>query len=288
MNRPCAALAFLALVTHNLAAVDPAAFKAAAELYQQRKPLEAQKAFEALAGADGKNADVQFYLGRLALQRDEADKAIVYLEQAVALAPDDSRYHHRLGDAYGRAAQKADVSAKLGLAGKCKTAYKKAVDLDGKNVDARQSLFNFYLQAPWYAGGSSEKALAQAAEIKRLDPPRGRQVLAGYYASEKKYDLALAEFDEVLKARPDDYTSLYQVGRLAANTGRYLERGLASLRRCLALPEPDGEPSHAAAHWRIGNILEKQGDKPGARAAYEAALKADPKFSPAIESLKKL
>jgi predicted negative regulator of RcsB-dependent stress response len=47
-------------------------------------------------------------------------------------------------------------------------------------------------------------------------------------------------------------------------------------------------PGHAAAHWRIGNILELQGDKVGARAAYEASLKADPKFSKAIDSLKNL
>ena len=113
-------------------------------------------------------------------------------------------------------------------------------------------------------------------------------LFASVYVAEKKYDLALAQFDEVLKDSPDDYTSLYQVGRLAANSGQFLDRGLAALRRCVALPAPEGEPGHAAAHWRIGNILEKQGDKPGARAAYEASLKADPKFAQAIEALKKL
>jgi tetratricopeptide (TPR) repeat protein len=174
------------------------------------------------------------------------------------------------------------------LAGKCKREYLKAVELDGKNVEARQSLLNFYLQAPGFAGGSIEKAAAQAEETKKFDPPRGRQMFASVYLAEEKYDLAFAEFDEVLKDKPDDYTSLYQVGRLAAMTGRFLDRGLTSLRRCLAMPAPEGEPGHAAAHWRIGNILEKQGDKPGARAAYEAALKVDPQFPQAIEALRKL
>jgi Flp pilus assembly protein TadD len=51
---------------------------------------------------------------------------------------------------------------------------------------------------------------------------------------------------------------------------------------------PENQPPLAAAHWRIGCILEKKGDKPGARVAYETSLKLDPKFPPAIESLKKL
>jgi len=38
----------------------------------------------------------------------------------------------------------------------------------------------------------------------------------------------------------------------------------------------------------MGDILEKKGDKAGARAAYSAAVTADPTFAPAIEALKKL
>jgi len=44
----------------------------------------------------------------------------------------------------------------------------------------------------------------------------------------------------------------------------------------------------APVNWRIGNLLEKTGDKPGAKAAYEAAIAIDPKFVQAIESLRKL
>jgi predicted negative regulator of RcsB-dependent stress response len=41
-------------------------------------------------------------------------------------------------------------------------------------------------------------------------------------------------------------------------------------------------------NWRIGNILEKLGDKTGAKAAYEAAIAIDPTFVQAIEALRKL
>ncbi len=270
------------------AAIDPAQLKAATDLYNQRKTAEAQQAFESLAKADAANAEVQFFLGRIALQKDDSEKAVAYFEKAVSLAPNDSRYHHRLGDAYGRAAQKASLFSQMGLAKKCKTSYEKAVELDRSNVDARQALMSFYLQAPGIAGGSTEKAQALAEETKQFNAPRSRLMLATVYTAQKKYDLAFALFEDVLKEKPDDYTALYQIGRLAASTGQSLDRGLTALRRCVELPVPEGEPGHAPAWWRIGNILEKKNDRTGARAAYEAALKVDAKFPQAIEALKKL
>jgi tetratricopeptide (TPR) repeat protein len=288
LRRLCAALTFSALALLASAAIDTAAYTAAVELYTQRKPQEAQKAFEALAAADAANPDIQFYLGRLALQRDDHEKAVAYLEKAIALAPTDARYHHRLGDAYGRSAQKAGMFSKMGLAGKCRTAYEKAVELDPKSIDARLALLGFYQQAPGIVGGGMDKALLQAQAIKQLDPARGRMAIAGVYVIEKKYAQAFAEFDEALKEKPGDYAALFQAGRLAAISGERLASGLEALRQCLAQTPPGNQPGHAAAHWRIGNILEKQNDRLGARAAYEAALKLDPKFPQAIESLKKL
>ncbi len=288
MKKTCAALAFFTMAVLGVAALDQVSFNAAVELYQQRKPLEAQKAFEALVAKDPKNADIQFYLGRIALQRDDHEKATTHLEKAVALAPADARYHHRLGDAYGRSAQKASFFSQMGLAKKCKAAYEKALELDPKNIDARFSLMGYYQQAPALVGGGMDKAHLQAQEIKKLDPARGRMAIAGVYAADKKYPEAFAVFDEVLKENPGDYAASFQSGRLAAISGERLDRGLTALRQCLGQTPPEGQPGHAAAHWRIGNILEKQGDKPGARAAYEAALKVDPKFPQAIEALKKL
>ena len=269
-------------------ALDQPAYAAAVELYTQHRPLEAQKAFEILATTEPENADIQFYLGRLALQRDDYEHAVGYLEKAVALSPKDSRMQLRLGDAYGRSAQKAGLFAKMGWAGKCRVAYEKAVELDPQSIDARWSLMEFCRQAPGIVGGGNDKALVQALEIKKLDANRGHLAIASVYAADKQYDLAFAEFDEALKANPSDYGALFQVGRLAALSGLQLDRGLEVLRQCLTQPPPENQPPHAAAHWRIGNILEKKGDKAGARTAYEAALKLDPKFSLAIESLKKL
>jgi tetratricopeptide (TPR) repeat protein len=289
MKQKLAWLIAVVCTASAFAAVDPAQLAVARALYHDpAKSTEARQAFEKLAAVDPANADVQDYLAELALRRNDTDQAVTYAEKAVALAPDNADCQHTLGDAYGSSATTASMFSKVGLAKKCLAAYERAVVLAPGTVDFHQSLFEFYRQAPSLFGGGYDKAAAEAATIKRLDPVRGHFAFAGLYASDKKFDLALAEYDEVLKASPDDYVTLYQIGKLAATSGQFLDRGLASLRRALELPPPDNTPGHAAAQWRIGNIREKKNDPAGARIAYEAALRLDPKLTQASDSLKKL
>jgi tetratricopeptide (TPR) repeat protein len=278
----------LLICAQALAALEPARLTAARELYGQRKDPEALAAYQQLAAEDPAAAEPQFYLGLLAMRRDDPQAAVTFHEKAVALDPQNGEYHRRLGDAFGRSAQKAGTLSKFGLAKKSLAAYEKAVALAPTSLEARLSLMNFYQQAPGLVGGSMDKAYAQAAEIGKIDAARGRAALAGLYVADKRHAEAFAVFQEVLKSQPDDYAALFQLGRLSAVTGERLELGAAALRKCLAMtPAPD-QPPHAAAHWRLGNIQEKQGDKAAARASYEASLKLDPNFRQAQESLKAL
>jgi tetratricopeptide (TPR) repeat protein len=75
---------------------------------------------------------------------------------------------------------------------------------------------------------------------------------------------------------------------LAALSGERIDRGMEAFNTCLKLSPPPGSPGHDAAHWRLGNLWEKKGDKKAARAAYEAALTINPNFQQAVDSLKKL
>lgn len=279
-----------AVIPAGRAAVEPGALEEARRLFAAGKPAEAQQAFEKLAAAEPGNPDVNHHLGQLANRRDDPEKAIRYFEQAIAAEPSAGRHHHGLGDAFGRSAQKAGILSKFGLAKKCLAEYQRAVELEPDNVEFRLSLFEYYRQAPGIAGGGIDKAMVQAEAIKRLDAARGRIALATLYVGEKDFEKAFGLFEDVLKANPDDYGALYQVGRLAALSGQSLDRGIASLRRCLELPPPTSPtiPGHAAAHWRLGNLLEKKSDVAGARAAYTAAVALDPKFTPAADALKKL
>lgn len=270
------------------AALDPAQLAAARELYGQRKDAEALAAYQRLAAADASAAEPQFYLGLLAMRRDDPTTAVGFLEKAATFDAANGEYQRRLGDAYGRSAQKAGMLSKIGWARKSLAAYERAVALAPSSLEARLSLMNFYQQAPGIAGGSMEKAYAQTTEIGKIDAARGRVALASLYIAEKRHAEAFAVYQSVLKDQPDDYGALFQIGRLAAVTGERLELGAAALRQCLAATPPADSPPHAAAHWRLGNIQEKQGDKAAARASYETSLKLDPNFRPAQESLKAL
>lgn len=260
----------------------------ARELVKQRRWPDAQAALATITAAEPKQAEAWSLLGRVQLARNDAEAAVASLEQATTLEPSSSEYQRQLGDAYGASALKAGMLGKLSFARKCKAAYDKAVELDPKNIDARWSVMEFCRQAPAIAGGGLEGAYAQAEEIRKLDPARGRSALATIYVAEKKMVAAFGLFDEALAASPEDYATLYQLGRLCAMTGQRLDQGLTVLRKCLTMTPPEGQPGPAPVNWRIGNLLEKQGDKPGAKAAYEAALAADATFVPAMESLRKL
>lgn len=256
--------------------------------FREKKWPEAQALLEQAVTAEPANAEAHFLLGLSFLNRNDAEHALPSLEKAVTLAPTNSNYVRHLGDAYGMTAQKAGLFAKMGWAKKCKAAYDKAVELDPKDINARWSVMEFCRQAPGFLGGGMDGAYAQAAEIKKIDRVRGLGAYNLLYVAEKKYNEAFALYEEMLKDSPEDYGTLLQVGRLAGVSGERLDQGLAALQHCLTLTPPPGHPDHSRVHWRIGTILEKKGDKPGARAAYEAALALDPKFPQAVESLAKL
>jgi len=286
LNRPLLLLPLLA--TTALAAAEPAGLAAARALFDANRFPEARRAFEGLLATEPDSADVHYYLGELALERGDTDAAVRESERAVALAPDSARDHGGLGDAYGRSAEKAGLIGGFRLARKCLAQYVRASALEPKNTDFHERLFEYYSRAPSILGGGSDKAASEAATLEKLDPKRGRLAFAALYLAGGKYDLALSELDEVLRTAPEDYASLYQVGHLAAVSGQHLDRGLSALRHCLRLGAPRGEPSHSAAQWRLGNILEKKGDPGGARAAYQAALALDPRFTPAQDALRNL
>lgn len=278
-------LLFLALTTLGLAAPDSAQREQVAELFKQRQWTEAKVLLEKITAAEPANAEAWQSLGQAHLALQNADAAVAAHEKAVELLPNDALYRLQLGHAYGFAATKAGLFSKMGLAKKCKAAYDKAVELDPANINARWSVMEYCRQAPGIVGGGMDLAYAQAAEIKKLDARRGRAAYASLYSAEKKYAEAFALYDEVLRDQPGDADALFQVGRLAAQSGQQLDRGLAALRELAAHPD---RKTDARLHTFIGNILEKQGDKPGAISAYEAALAGDPKFTRAIEALRKL
>ena len=100
------------------------------------------------------------------------------LAVAAELAPDSAQAHYWLGNAYGYQIGRVGTLSQGFMAPKLRDAFERAIALDPDLHDARSSLMEYYLQAPAIAGGSVEKARAQAAELERRDPPRGHYARA--------------------------------------------------------------------------------------------------------------
>jgi hypothetical protein len=118
-----------------------------------------------------------------------------------------------------------------------------------------------------------------------MAPLRG---LAAVHAAGKRWDAAFAALDRLLARDSGDAFALYNTGRVAALSGLRLESGERALRAYIARPHRADLPSHAAAHWRLGMILEARGDFAGARREYGSALRLEPQHAEAQAALRAL
>lgn len=283
----CSRLCLAFLLTAGSIIAGPT-YREALDLYKSKQYPEARFAFQQLTADEPANPKYRYFLGMIALRRSDYDEAISQLEQATELAPDNSDYFAELGNAYGSASRKAGVLSQISLAKKCRFALEKAVELNPDSLDARNGLISYYRQAPGFLGGGMPKAYAQAEEIRKRDPIRGALILGQLYVSERRFDEAFTVAMEHVQLQPGSYLAHYTMGRLAADSGQRLDAGEKHLHHCLELTPAKDEPSHAAVHWRLGNIAERRRDSTAARAAYETALKLDPAFKQAATSLAKL
>lgn len=245
-----------------------------------------------------------------ALARRDDARAAELFEKAIALEPGNPRYHFLLGSAYGRMARNANVFKQASLATKTKAAFERAVQLDPRYTEAHFALIQYYLLAPAIMGGGDDKALAQAATIKKYDLLAGHRAYARVYNHHKKHELARKEMMEAVRALPRSAAAHYYLGNaymseqnwtaaqheyattlkldpsfmpvyfrlgyLAARSGKDHARGEESLRKYLTHVPGDDEPSLAAAWYWLGKIQESQGRRSDARTSYLNAQKLAP------------
>src|SRR5712692_3960749 len=261
--------------------------------------------------------------GRAAISRGDSDAAIDLLEKAVAQSPKSAEAHFYLSNAYGAKIQASGMFGAAKYASKIKDEFEKAVALDPRYVEARFGLVQVYAGAPGIMGGSYEKALEQAKEIKAIDPIFGHRAYAFVYSQQKKLDLAQKEYVDAIREEPrspkahsyfgqylanveKDYTAaslefetalkvdphympaFYHLGRTASLANTNLARGEEALKKYVAYPPKANEPTLANALYYLGDIYEKEGRKAEAKQAYQAALKLNPTLTKASDALKRV
>lgn len=124
------------------------------QLYEENKLEDAESFFMTYIKSNKDNSKAYYFLGRTCFDQNDLKAAVKSLEKAVELDGSQADYYVWLGHAYGRKTENAGALKKLGLAKKSKSSYEKAVEMDPTNIDGRDGLMNYLLQAPGIAGGS--------------------------------------------------------------------------------------------------------------------------------------
>ncbi|MDP9278803.1 MAG: hypothetical protein M3P00_05220, partial [Gemmatimonadota bacterium] len=149
-----------------------------------------------------RDADAAFYLGRIELEGNDADKAADWFERAIRMNPKSSVYYDWLGRAYGTQAQHANRFRQPFLARKTKNAWETALALDPDNLDVRDDLIIFYTRVPGFLGGNKEKAREMALEIMKRNPYRGSMAATSLCAAENDTLCVVRGLQEMMTSYP--------------------------------------------------------------------------------------
>lgn len=263
-----------------------------------------------------------FFSGCVLFAEGKPGDAAAAFDRAIRGDTANPVWYAWLGRADGEQAQSANVLRQALLARRARAAFERAVELAPGYLDARDALLQFALQAPSVLGGGVDRARAQAAEIARRDPYRGtmalftiarheadttemqrvEEMLVGQYPdsarfrmplisillAQRKWSDAWTAIDQFERAFPDAAPARYAAGRAAAESGQQLDRGESALRSYLTHTPGRGEPTLAGAHYRLGQVLERQSDHTAARHEYEIAISLDSTLIGAKSALARL
>lgn len=268
------------------------------------------------------DAEAHNLLSRAYFALQRWDEAISSGERAVALQPNSSEYHMWLGRAYGAKADTVNFLSAIDIAKKVRDHFERAVQLDGTNIAARSDLAEFYVEAPGFLGGGKDKAREQANQIATKDPALSHWVLAIIAEKDKKYDVAeqelksaiqvsgsqgkhwmnLASFyrrrgrlndmeatvNRAVSAMGSDRQVLFDAAQTLFRGGRNFGAAAQYLRAYIAGGQYTEDAPLFDAHFLLGSILEKLGDKPGAANEYRASLSLAKDFKRAQSSLRRV
>jgi tetratricopeptide (TPR) repeat protein len=218
-----------------------------------------------------------WYLGRAVSQdAKKRDELIPRAEQCIKDRPQSARCHNLLGNLYGAVASSGSMSAGMKYAGRIKSMYVRAVELDPTQFAFRRDLNQFYLNAPGIVGGSVSKAIQASKDYSRVSPPLGQVLRAEVHTYEEEFDQA----ESMLAAiQPGGDLEVADAVR-AAITGHGLalvEDGQSARAQKLFERQIAEDPGYANGHFGLGRALLAQQQFDASIASLDRALVIDPK-----------
>jgi len=259
-------------------------FERALGLYQQ---TNYKQSLAVLNSVGTPTAEEFCLIGRNYLMLGDFKKATDYIQKAVDMNPDSSDYYLWLGRAWGRRAESSSMFSAPMSAAKARQAFERSVELDGKNLEAINDLFDYYLEAPGFLGGGLDKAGALAERIGQLNPAEYHYAEAKLSDKRNQYSAAEQHFRRAIQLAPRQVGRLIDLARYLAKQGR-VQESEAVFDQAQKL-DPD---SPKVLFWRAKTYVQEKQNLDKAQALLKRYLQSnltpdDPSREEAEKLLKK-
>ena len=250
------------------------------------------------------------------------DEAVKNGERAVTASPDNAMYHLWRGREYGEKAATSNPLSAASLARKTKSEFELAVKLDPANVQAHADLAEYCTEAPSIMGGGIDKARDQATQVAKYDLATSHWILAIIAEKDKRYPDAENELRQAIKVARNPAQYWMNLASFFRRRSQ-LDAMQNAISQALAQPGKSSEVYYNAAsellqsrrdfpnavqyvktylnsnamvedapafraHYLMGQLYEKMGNKPGAASEYQASLALASGFAPAGKALGRL
>jgi tetratricopeptide (TPR) repeat protein len=191
-------------------------------------------------------------LGRNYFMMGDYKRATEAFETATRLEPSVSAHWHWLGRTFGRRAEVSTFLTAPGYASKARQNFERAVQLDPRNQEALNDLFEYYLQAPGFLGGGLDKAEGLIEKIGALDPAERHWAIARLAEQRKDFKTAEAQLRRSFEAAPK------QIGRAIDLAVFLAKRGRTQESDVMFDAAQKISPNHPAYLWQRANSLIEQ------------------------------
>jgi Flp pilus assembly protein TadD len=216
----CAFLCLAVVIAAATATTSEDVVRRASALYER---TEYENSLHVLAEDPAPDAAVLLLSGKNHFMLDDYKRATELFEKALDLSPRNSDYELWLGRAWGRRAETSGWLMAGVHASKARQCFEKAVALDPHNREAKNDLFDFYLNAPGFLGGGLEKAEAIAKSIANERPPESEFEEAQLADRRKDYAAAEAHLRRAMELAPSEAGRVVDLARYVAKRGRLAE-----------------------------------------------------------------
>ena len=150
-------------------------------------------------------------------------KACDFLHKSSELDGNNSDVYLWMGRAYGRRAESSNPLTAPSYATKARQNFEKSVNLNPKNGDALNDLFDYYLQAPGFLGGGLEKAAALLPKIKEHDSAEFHFAQAQLAEKRKEFATAEQQLRRALDLAPRQVGRVIDLAKFLLRRGRIPE-----------------------------------------------------------------